>query len=145
MSKELDRRVVADRLHSASILLLRRLRKVDVAAGHSPARLSALSVLVFGGPRTLGELAANEQVKPPTMSQIVRGMETAGLVRRRRVANDARAVRLEATARGRQILQRGRARRIELLADLMRGLTKESVGRLGDAAALMEQIVRTPG
>lgn len=145
MSKELDRRVVADRMHSASIHLLRRLRKVDVAAGHSPARLSALSVLVFGGPRTLGELAANEQVKPPTMSQIVRGMETAGLVRRRRVANDARAVRLEATARGRQILQRGRARRIELLADLMKGLTNESVGRLGDAAALMEQIVRTPG
>ena len=62
---------VADRLHSAAIHLLRRVRKQDVATGEGPARLSALSVLVFGGPKTLGELAAAEQVKPPTMSRIV--------------------------------------------------------------------------
>jgi hypothetical protein len=64
---------VADRLHSAAIQLLRRVRKLDVATGEGPARLSALSVLVFGGAETLGELAAAEQVKPPTMSRIVAG------------------------------------------------------------------------
>ena len=63
--------MVADRLHSAAIHLLRRVRQQDVATGEGPARLSALSVLVFGGPKTLGELAAAEQVKPPTMSRIV--------------------------------------------------------------------------
>ncbi len=56
---------VADRLHSAAIHLLRRLRRTDEATGLSPARLSALSVVVYAGPRTLGELAGIEQVRPP--------------------------------------------------------------------------------
>lgn len=54
----------ADRLHSAAIHLLRRVRKQDEAAGVGPAQLSALSVLVFAGAKTLGELATAEQVKP---------------------------------------------------------------------------------
>src|SRR2546422_3455480 len=66
---------VADRLHSAAIHLLRHVRKQDVATREAPARLSALSVLVFGGPVTLGQLAAAEQVKPPTMTRIVTGLE----------------------------------------------------------------------
>ena len=70
---------VADGLHSAAIHLLRRVRKQDIASGEGPARLSALSVLVFGGPKTLGELAAAEQVKPPTMSRIVAGLKRSGL------------------------------------------------------------------
>jgi len=70
--------VVADRLHSAAIHLLRRVRKQDVATGEGPARLSALSVLVFGGQKTLSELAAAEQVKPPTMSRIVAGLARNG-------------------------------------------------------------------
>ena len=70
-----DTAAIADRLHSAAIHLLRRVRKQDAATGEGPARLSALSVLVFGGPMTLGQLAAAEQVKPPTMSRIVTGLE----------------------------------------------------------------------
>ena len=66
---------IADRLHSAAIHLLRRVRKQDAATGEGPARLSALSVLVFGGgPMTLGQLAQAEQVRPPTMSRIVSGL-----------------------------------------------------------------------
>jgi len=70
----------ADRLHSAAIHLLRRVRKQDEASGIGPAQLSALSVLVFAGPKTLGELAAAEQVKPPTMSRIVTGLERSRLI-----------------------------------------------------------------
>ncbi len=73
----LETSAVADRLHSAAIHLLRRVRKQDAATGEGPARLSALSVLVFGGPMTLGQLAAAEQVKPPTMSRIVPGWSRA--------------------------------------------------------------------
>src|SRR5215467_3653638 len=71
---------IADRLHSTAIHLLRRVRKQDVATGEGPARLSALSVLVFGGPKTLKELAAAEQVKPPTMSRIVAGLARSRLI-----------------------------------------------------------------
>src|SRR5882762_3336907 len=70
----------ADRLHSAAIHLLRRVRQQDVASGVGPAQLSALSVLVFGGVKTLGELAVAEQVKPPTMSRIVSGLARSRLV-----------------------------------------------------------------
>ena len=55
---------MADRLHSAAIHLLRRLRVEDEALGISAPRLSALSVLVFAGPRRVGELAEAEQVEP---------------------------------------------------------------------------------
>ncbi len=74
---------VADRLHSASIHLLRRLRRQDDASGVTAPHLSALSVLVFGGARTLGELAAAEQVTPPSMTRIVRNLEAGGLVARK--------------------------------------------------------------
>src|SRR5262245_51124857 len=81
---------VADRLHSAAIHLLRRVRKQDIATGEGPARLSALSVLVFGGPKTLKELAAAEQVKPPTMSRIVAGLVRSHLVTVAADPDDAR-------------------------------------------------------
>jgi hypothetical protein len=55
----------ADRLHSAAVHLLRRLRRTDPLTGISAAQLSVLSVLM-GGPRTIGELALAEQVQPPT-------------------------------------------------------------------------------
>src|SRR5271163_576973 len=90
---------IADRLHSAAIHLLRRLRVRDRESGIGPAQLSALSVLVFGGPRSLGELAEAEQVRPPTMSRIVAGLERARLVRRH-ATDDARRIRLEATPKG---------------------------------------------
>ena len=73
---------LADRLHSAAIRLLRRLRAEDAASGVSAPRLSALSVLVFAGPRTLGELAAAEQVRPPTMTRLVTALEAQGLLAR---------------------------------------------------------------
>src|SRR5947208_17151193 len=118
MSK--DRREAADRIHSASIRLLRRVNRVDSASmGISAARASALSVLGFGGPRSLGELAEAERVKAPTMSKLVAAMEAEGLVRREPHATDGRAVLLRATAKGRRILERGRERRLDLLESLL--------------------------
>ena len=110
---------VADRLHSAAIHLLRRLRQTDDATGLSPARLSILSVLVFGGPRTIGELANAEHVRPPTISNLVSGLEGEGLVERRSDRDDKRVVRISATSKGERILQRGRALRLEHLLTLM--------------------------
>src|SRR4029078_8011313 len=77
-----DPRVLADALHSAAIHLLRTLRREDDASGLSAPRLSALSVVVFGGRPPLREPARAEQVKPPTMTRIVTGLERAGLVER---------------------------------------------------------------
>jgi DNA-binding MarR family transcriptional regulator len=133
---------VADRLHSAAIRVLRRVRKEDERTGISPARLSALSVLVFGGPRRLTDLAQAEQVKPPTMTRIVAGLEADGLVRRREVSGDARAVSLEATPRGVRVMQEGRRRRVEHLAAALKELSADELRLLSDAADVMQRVSR---
>ena len=134
--------VVADRLHSAAIHLLRRPRREDAAAGIGPARLSALSVLVFGGPLSLGKLAAAEQVRPPTMTRIVAALEAEGLVARRPDPRDARQVVLRATREGGRVLQEGRRRRIEALARRLRPLEARQLATLARAAGLIDQVLR---
>ena len=130
-----SRREAAERIHSAAIHLLRRVREVDARAmAISPARASALSVLVFGGARSLTELAEEERVTPATMSKLVAALEREGLVRRYPDVNDARAIRIEATARARRILERGRARRIELLEGLLAEANQADVDAVRRAA-----------
>jgi len=104
-----------------------------------PAQLSALSVLVFGGPRTLGELAAAEQVRPPTMTRIVKSLEADALVRRVRDLHDGRVHRVHATAKGRRVMQRGRERRVANLAALLGRLQPAEIARVSAAAELVER------
>lgn len=139
-----ETRDVADRLNSAAIHLLRRIRKVDEASGLTAARLSALSVLVFGRPTTLGELARLEQVTAPTMSRLVRGLERDGLVVREAQAGDGRVVRVRATPKGRRILERGRERRVLELVSLLDGLPPEDRAVLGSAAEILERALARP-
>jgi DNA-binding MarR family transcriptional regulator len=115
---------LADRLHSAAVHLLRRLRRTDPMTGVSAAQLSALSVLM-GRPRTVGELAAAEQVQPPTISRLVREMEQAGLVARTRDPSDGRVVWIESTPTGKRVLARGRELRIAALARRIERLAPE--------------------
>ena len=133
---------VADQLHSAAIHLLRRLRIRDFASGIGPAQLSALSVLVFGGPRSLGELAEAEQVRAPTMSRIVAGLERSGLVRRH-PTDDARRVRLKVTSKGTQIMQESRQRRVESLARALAALSETEILQLADLTGLLRQVLRS--
>jgi len=140
---EPDPLAVADRLHSAAIHLLRRVRTRDTESGVGPAQLSALSVLVFAGPRSLGELAAAEQVRPPTMSRIVAGLMRAGLVRRHVTKEDRRRLRLEATAKGTDLLWAARKRRVESLAATLSQLPTDQVEQLREAAELIDQISRS--
>ena len=132
---------VADRLHSAAIHLLRRVRKQDVSTGEGPARLSALSVLVFGGPKTLGELAAAEQVKPPTMSRIVAGLARSHLIEITADPNDARRMRIRATPKGTRLLQKGRELRIAYLASHLDSLTSEELSQLGQAVEILRKLL----
>jgi len=131
---------VADALHSAAIHLLRGVRQEDARTGIGPARLSALSVLVFAGPMRLTDLARIEQVRAPTMTKVIAGLEDAGLVRRRAEPDDARAVRLEPTPRGTKVLQDGRRRRVERLAAALETVTHDELELLSQAAAVLERV-----
>jgi len=132
---------LADQLHSAAIHLLRRLRVRDRESGVGPAQLSALSVLVFGGPKSLGELADAEQVRAPTMSRIVAGLQHSGLVRRH-ATEDARRIRLEATPKGVSLMWEGRQRRVATLANALATLPESERDVLQQAVALVQQVLR---
>jgi len=130
---------VADCLHSAAIHLLRLVRKQDAVTGIGPAQLSALSVLVFGGPVTLGKLAEAEQVKPPTMSRIVTGLERNRLAEREVDAKDSRLVQVRATAKGARLLHEGRRRRIEYLAKNLDFLSARELETLKAAVEVLQR------
>lgn len=135
-------REVADRLHSAATHLLRRVRVRDGELGLSPPRLSALSAVVFAGPITVGELAAAEHVRSPTMTRIVDGLVRDGLVLREPHPDDGRSVHVRATETGKLVLTRGRARRLEELGSRLAGLDPDDIRTLARAAELMEQVAR---
>ena len=131
---------VATRLHKAALSLLRRVRIADAETGLSAPKLSALSVLTFGGPSSLSALARAEQVTAPTMSKLVADLEADGLVAKRVDRADKRGVRIEVTAKGRAIMEEGRRRRLALLTGKLAKLSRAERAQLDQAAALMLRI-----
>lgn len=128
---------VAERLHSAAIRLLRRVRAADAETGLSAPKLSALSVLVFGGAMSLTALARAEQVSLPTMSKLVGDLESEGLAAKRVDRADKRGLRIEVTAKGRALMEEGRRRRLELLRRRLAELSREDRKILSIAADLI--------
>ena len=140
-SRRAKRAELADQLHSAAIHLLRQLRKEDDASGLSAPRLSALSVVVFGGPLTLGQLARAEQVRPPTMTKLVTGLEKEGLVRRQPDPDDKRLTKILATAKGQRVLLEGRARRVKFLTDAVDNLEESELAHLDRGIQVFRKLI----
>jgi len=131
---------LADRLHSAAIHLLRGLRRVDEASGLTAPRLSVLSILVFAGARTLGELASMEQVRPPTMTRLVAALEQGGYVTRSIDKSDRRIARIKATPKGERVMWAGRARRVNELSRKLSKLSKEEREDLRRAVEVLARV-----
>jgi|SRR5690349_15673434 DNA-binding MarR family transcriptional regulator len=133
---------LADALHSAAIHLLRRVRSEDRESGIGPAQLSALSVLVFGGRMSLGDLAAAEQVQPPTMVRVVQALVEGGLVAAKPDETDRRKLVISATARGRKLMMRARERRVQALAELISQVGEQEQDRLREAVVVLRELLR---
>jgi DNA-binding MarR family transcriptional regulator len=133
---------LAARWAGLSTVLQRHLSRADAGEGLTRARLSALSLLVLGGPRTLGDLAAAEHVRPPTMTRLVHAMEADGLVGRAPNPNDGRSVVIHATVTGIGQLELGSARQIAPLARTIAGLDRSERTQLEDAADLLGRMLR---
>ena len=103
---------------------------------------SALSVIVFGGPITLGALATAEQVRPPTITRVVAQLVRRGLVALEADPRDARVRSARATAKGRQVLEAGRARRVASVSALLHTLAPAELATLERAVALVERLLR---
>jgi DNA-binding MarR family transcriptional regulator len=141
-SGAIDAESTAEALHSVAIHLLRKLRRTDSGSGLNAPRLSALSVIVFSGPVTLGRLAHAEQVRPPTMTRIVHALEAKGLIRKSASADDRRTVHLSATMKGKRLLLRARTRRVQALAHAIAALPAKDRATLHTASAILRDLVR---
>jgi DNA-binding MarR family transcriptional regulator len=135
MARSKERRRVAERLHSAAIQVLRHARQADRQSAMGPAQLSALSVLVFGGPCSLRELADAEQVAPPTITRIVAALRRGGYVRLAPSPDDARSSIVEATTKGTAALEKARAARLDLIDGLLSRSAPADIALLGKALA----------
>jgi DNA-binding MarR family transcriptional regulator len=142
MARRAQTEDLADRLHSAAIRLLRMVRVEDAVTGVAPARLSALSVMVFGGPVSLNDLARAEQVKPPTMSRIVDALEADGLAHRQVNPEDRRAVVIEATTKGAAMLKQGRKRRVKFLASYLSRLDSAELADIDRAVGALQKALQ---
>jgi DNA-binding MarR family transcriptional regulator len=130
----------ANALHSLAIHLLRRARLADRRTGLSPERLSLLSVLAYAGSQTVGALALMEGVSAPAISRIASSLEGLGLARRERGADDAREVRLKATAKGKRLMEEGRRRRLEIIAEDLKRLSRRDLALLGAIPGVLERL-----
>jgi len=140
---EMDRRALADRLHSLAIHLLRRIRRGDDESGLSAPRLSALSVIIYRGPISLTELAKAEGVTAPTMTRLVQALVRAGLVERSVLETDNRVVMLSATAAGRRTLDIARANRLAALEELLNRLDPDQAATVRRAVETLEPLFRS--
>lgn len=137
-----DRAAIADRLHSLAIHLLRRVARSDQEGGVTGPRLSVLSVLVLGGgPRTMGQLADAEHVRPPSMTRLIQAMDAEGLVARTPAPEDARVVRIRATRAGARVLAQARARRLSTLRTLLADLSAAQMRVVERAVQTLEPLV----
>lgn len=131
---------IANALHSLSVHLLRRARTEDKESGLTPERLSLLSVLAYAGPKSINRLSEIEGISAPAISRSVSSLEKLGLVTRTRAADDNRTVIVRTTPKGKKLMEAGRRRRIELIADELAGLDKKNLSRLTYISSVLEQL-----
>ncbi len=136
-----DAETLAELLHSTAIHLLRTVRRLDEISGLTAPRLSALSVIVFQGSITLGKLAEAEQVRPPTMTRIVNALEEQQLVVKAQDPTDGRVIRIGATTKGKKLLIRGRARRVQILTDQIRRMERVEQKNLSAALFTIQELI----
>ncbi len=139
-----DPRTLALRWNVAAVHLVRRLRRADVDLGVPAAQMSALALLVNAGPHTVGDLARYEQVTAQTMTYLVTHLERRGLVARERSDTDRRVVTVAATAAGHDLVDRGRAHRVDWLERRFAALPARDRALLARAVVVMRQVSEGP-
>ena len=133
---------IAGGLQAAAARMLRLARRESGDDAISPPRLSALSVLAFGGAMSLAELAAAEEVRAPTMSRIVEGLVKDGLATREPDPANRRKVRIAVTEEGKRRLEGGRERRVRALRERLRRLAESEQRALARGVEVLERVLR---
>lgn len=135
-----DRARLAGRLRLAVTRLNRRLRQ-QAGSGLTVSGESALATIARHGPVSLGDLAAHEGVKPPSVTTMVAALEAQGLVTRSVDAADRRVSLMAVTPRGRLRLQRSRNRKTAYLAARLARVDGRELEVLTEAAGILERLL----
>lgn len=139
-TEPLEAPALPSRLRLVVTRLARRLRQqAEVPA--SPTQLAVLATIERDGPLTLGELAAVERVRPPTITAAVGRLEEQGLVHRRADKRDRRVARVEITPQGRRLLAQSRSRKTAYLERRLAALDPDERATLERAAVILERIL----
>ena len=129
-----------NRLRNAVMRTARRLRTTAPDEGLTATQSSVLATLVREGPRKAGDLAAAEAVNPTMLSRVLAHLEGEGLAERAPAPDDARCTQVRATAAGRRIIGRLRARRAALLVEWLDTLSDDQVRALLAALPALEAL-----
>jgi DNA-binding MarR family transcriptional regulator len=130
----------ASTLRLGVMRLARRLRVERNTDDLTFNQLAALGTLRRHGPLPIGEIAAHENVKPPSMTRTIACLEEAGLVTRGPSETDGRQVVVELTAEAIRVLDQDRARRTAWLARRLEALSPDELELLAEVAPLLERI-----
>lgn len=131
---------LASELRLAVHRLTRRLRQQTPSDGLTLTQLSALTVIWREGPLTAGDLATKEQVRPPSITRVLTGLEALDLVERLENPRDGRQVLVQVTPLGSQRMSEFVRARERWLEQELAALPQEDRDLLSKATALLDQL-----
>ncbi len=131
---------LANELRLAIHRLTRRLRQEHPNTDLTLTQISALAIIWREGPITAGDLALREQVRPPSITRVVDGLENAGVVVRKDNPADGRQVLVEITGEGVKRMESYVASRQAWLAQQLAGLSVKDREILHRAAAVLNEL-----
>lgn len=131
---------LAARLRRAVTRMNRRLRATSLGE-ISPAQASMLATIeILEGP-SLGELATVEQIQPPSVTRLVKGLQDAGLIVQRTDENDRRSTRVAITAKGKKALTEIRDRKTQFINSKLSGLSPKDLEAAEKLVLLLERLL----
>ncbi|MGF7233858.1 MAG: MarR family winged helix-turn-helix transcriptional regulator [Frankia sp.] len=133
---------LASGLRISVMRLSRRMRQAP-SSTLSPTQIATLATLERHGPMTLGELAAQERVQPPSMTRVIMHLDDLGLVTRSAHPTDGRQVIASVTQAGQDLLESDRRRRDEWLAERLVELDPDEIAVLERAAVILDKIANS--
>lgn len=133
---------LAKSINTVVTRLGRRIRRIDDRQDIGRARLSALSVLVFGGARTMGELASEEMVSAATMHHVVGGLTELKLARKQQDKKDGRKSIVTATRAGEKFMEEAREARLDFYREHLDKLDPDERAAVAEFARLAADWIR---
>ena len=131
---------LAARLRQAVTRMNRRLRATSLGE-ISPAQASMLATIEMLDAPSLGELAAAEQIQPPSVTRPVKGLQESGHIVQKTDENDRRTTRVAISPQGKRALNEIRDRKTQFLNSKLSDLSTKELHKAEEMVALLERLL----